>query len=80
MHEKIHVAVLAVAGAISVASGAISEAPPRWEETNAAALRQNVAIAVCLPTENEIVCVGVGCRKKGAYDFAEMITGDWLEG
>ena len=80
MHEKIHVAVLAVAGAISVASGAIAEAPARWEETNAAALRQKVAIAVCLPTENEIVCVGVGCRKKGAYDFVEMITGDWLEG
>ena len=55
-------------------------APPRWEGTNAAALRQNVAIAVCLPREDEIVCVGVGCRKTKGYDFVEMITGDWLEG
>jgi len=58
----------------------LAGAQPQWEETNAAALRQNVAIAVCLPTENEIVCVGVGCRKTGGYDFVEMITGDWLEG
>ena len=60
--------------------GATAAAPPRWERTNAAALRQNVAIAVCLPREDEIVCVGVGCRKKGGYNFVEMITGDWLEG
>ena len=53
---------------------------PRWEETNAAALEQNVAIAVCLPREEEIVCVGFGCRKSGGYDFVEMVTGDWLEG
>jgi hypothetical protein len=53
---------------------------PRWEETNDTALQQNVAIAVCLPREEEIVCVGFGCRKSGGYDFVEMITGDWLEG
>ena len=53
---------------------------PRWEETNAAALEQNVAIAVCLPREEEIVCVGFGCCKSGGYNFVEMITGDWLEG
>ena len=64
-----------------VTSGeATAEVPPRWEETNAAALRQNVAVAVCLPREEEIVCVGIGCRKTGGYDFVEMITGDWLEG
>ena len=77
--KPVRVAV-ALAGAMSVAWGALAEAPPRWEEINAAALRQNVAIAVCLPSENEIVCVGAGCRKKGAYDFVEMITGNWLEG
>ncbi len=53
---------------------------PRWERANAAAVRQSVAIAVCLPREDEIVCLGVGCRKKGGYDFVELITGDWLEG
>ena len=64
-----------------VTSGeATAEALPRWERANADALRQNVAIAVCLPREEEIVCVGVGCRKKGGYNFVEMITGDWLEG
>ena len=73
-------AAVAVAGAMSVACGALAEAPPRWEPTNAIGVRQNVAIAVCLPRENEIVCVGVGCRKKGGYSFVEMITGDWLEG
>ena len=65
---------------LAPSGGATAAAPPRWEETNAAALRQNVAIAVCLPRENEIVCVGVGCRKRGGYNFVEMITGDWLEG
>jgi len=73
-------AAVAVAGAMSLAYGALAEAPPRWERTNAVGLRQNVAIAVCLPRESEIVCVGVGCRKKGAYSFVEMVTGDWLEG
>jgi hypothetical protein len=73
-------AAVALAGAVSAAWGALAEAQPQWEETNPAALRQNVVVAVCLPSENEIVCVGVGCRKKGAYDFVEMITGDWLEG
>ena len=64
-----------------VTSGeATAEVPPRWEETNAVALRQNVEVAVCLPREKEIVCVGIGCRKTGGYDFVEMITGDWLEG
>jgi hypothetical protein len=53
---------------------------PRWEEANNTALHHNVAIAVCLPREEEIVCVGFGCRKSGGYDFVEMITGDWLEG
>jgi hypothetical protein len=43
-------------------------------------LRQNVAVAVCLPREEEIVCIGLGCRKTGGYDLIEMITGDWLEG
>jgi hypothetical protein len=71
---------VAVAGTMSVASGAIADVPPRWEETNAAALRQRVAVAVCLPREEEIVCIGIGCRKTGGYDFVEMITGDWLEG
>jgi hypothetical protein len=60
--------------------GATAATSPRWEEANAAALRQNVAIAVCLPREEEVVCVGFGCRKKGGYDFVAMITGDWLEG
>ena len=63
-----------------ISAGATTAAQPRWERTNAAALRQNVAIAVCLPREDEIVCVGVGCRKTKGYDFVEMITGDWLEG
>ena len=64
-----------------VTSGEVTaEPPPRWEETNPAAFHQNVAIAVCLPREEEIVCVGVCCRRKGGYDFVEMITGDWLEG
>jgi len=63
-----------------VTSGeATAEALPRWERANVDALRQNVAIAVCLPREEEIVCVGVGCRKKAGYNFVEMITGDWLE-
>ncbi len=57
-----------------------AEALPRWERASAAALRLNVAIAVCLPSQEEIICVGVGCRKKRGYDFVEMITGDWLEG
>ena len=53
-----------------VTSGeATAEVTPRWEETNAAALRQNVAVAVCLPREEEIVCVGIGCRKTGGYGF-----------
>jgi len=73
-------AAVCVAGAMFAASGAIAAAPTRWERTNAAALRQNVIIAVCLLQEEEIVCVGVGCRKMGGYDFVEMITGDWLEG
>ena len=73
-------AAVAAAGAMSVTCRAIAEAPPRWERTNAIGLSLNVAIAVCLPRENEIVCAGVGCRKKGGYDFVEMITGDWLEG
>ncbi len=80
MCAKLVSAAVAVAGAMSVATGAIAAAPPRWERTNAAGLGQNVAIAVCLPREEEIVCVGVGCRKKGGYNFVEMITGDWLEG
>ena len=64
-----------------VTSGEVTaEPPPRWEETNPAAFHQNVAIAVCLPREEEIVCVGVVCRRKGGYDVVEMITGDWLEG
>src|SRR5271165_1383304 len=65
---------------LAPSGGATAAAPPRWEETNAAALRQNVAIAVCPPRENEIVCVGVGCRKRGGYNFVEVITGDWLGG
>jgi hypothetical protein len=65
---------------MSIACGALAETPPRWERTNAVGMRQNVAIDVCLPRENEIVCVGVGCRKRGGYNFLEMITGDWLEG
>ena len=38
-----------------------------------------MAIAVCLPGD-EIVCIGFGCHYRGAYDFVEMITGDWLFG
>ena len=63
-----------------ISAGATAAVLPRWERTNVAALRQSVAIAVCLPREDEIVCLGVGCRKKGGYDFVELITGDWLEG
>ena len=70
----------ALALLLATFGGATAEAPPRWEETNAAALQQNVAIAVCLPREEQIVCVGFGCRKSGGYDFVEMVTGDWLEG
>jgi hypothetical protein len=80
LRAKLVWAAVAAVGAMPVASGAIAEASPRWEETNDTALRQNVAIAVCLPREEEIVCVGFGCRKSGGYDFVEMITGDWLEG
>jgi hypothetical protein len=80
VRENLVWAAVAAVGAMPVAGGAIAEAPPRWEETNAAALEQNVAIAVCLPRQGEIVCIGFGCRKSGGYDFVEMITGDWLEG
>jgi len=69
-----------LAGLLVATGEAIAESPPRWAETNPAAFRQNVAIAVCLPREEEIVCVGVGCRRKRGYAFVEMITGDWLEG
>jgi hypothetical protein len=50
-----------------------------WEATNEAGREQGVAIAVCLPVD-EVVCVGIGCRGPGRYDFVEMIVGDWLEG
>jgi hypothetical protein len=50
-----------------------------WEATNEAGREQGVAIAVCLPVD-EVVCVGIGCRAPGRYDFVEMIVGDWLEG
>jgi hypothetical protein len=73
-------AAVTVAGAVFLAGEAIAADSPRWEATNPVTLRQNVAIAVCLPREGEIVCVGLGCRWKGGYDFVEMITGDWLEG
>ena len=73
--------ICATLGLLLAPSGeATAEALPRWERANAAALHQNVAIAVCLPSEEEIICAGIGCRKKGGYDFVEMITGDWLEG
>lgn len=62
-----------------VLSGALAAASPRWERTNAAGRAQGVAIAVCLPF-NEIVCIGIGCRGPGGFDFVEMIVGDWLEG
>ena len=80
LRAKLVWAVVAAAGAMSVTCGATAEVPPRWGKTNAAALHQSVAVAVCLPRAEEIVCVGIGCRKTGGYDFVEMITGDWLEG
>lgn len=80
MRAKLVWTVVAGVGAMSLACGAIAGASPRWERVNAIGFRQNVAIAVCLPRENEIACVGVGCVKKGTYDFVEMITGDWLDG
>ncbi len=62
-----------------VLGGALAAASPRWERTNAAGRAQGVAIAVCLPF-NEIVCIGIGCRDPGGFDFVEMIVGDWLDG
>ena len=80
VREKLVWAAVTVVGAVFPAREAIAADSPRWEGTNPVALRQNVAIAVCLPREDEIVCVGLGCRRKGGYNFVEMITGDWLEG
>jgi hypothetical protein len=65
LRKQIIWAAVAVVGAECFGSGTNAGDSPRWERTNAAGSRQNVAIAVCLPREDEIVCVGVGCRKKG---------------
>ncbi len=69
----------ALAILLVASGGAIAATPLRWERTNAPGLPRNLAIAVCLPGD-EIVCVGVGCRDGGGYDFVQMIAGDWLLG
>jgi hypothetical protein len=66
----------ALALLLALSGAATAEAQPRWERANAAALHQNVPIAICLPSEEEIICAGIGCRQKGGYDFVEMITGN----
>ena len=69
----------ALAILLVASGGAIAAMPLRWERANAPGLPRNLAIAVCLPGD-EIVCVGVGCREGGGYDFVQMIAGDWLLG
>jgi hypothetical protein len=80
LRETMIWAAVAVLGAECFGSGGIAADSAQWEKTNSVASWHNVPIAVCLPREDEIVCVGVGCRKKGGYSFVEMITGDWLGG
>ena len=58
-------------GAIAGGSASIRTNQRYW-------IASDMAIAVCLRRESEIV--SVGCRKTGGYDLVEMITGDWLEG
>jgi hypothetical protein len=58
---------------------AAASATPEWRTANEIGKKHNIVIAVCIPDE-EIVCVGFGCRDAYRFDFVEMIVGDWLEG
>jgi hypothetical protein len=65
-------------GGLASANEAASNAS-RWELASEAGRRIGVAVAVCQPGDDP-VCVGLGCRTGGRFEFVEMIAGGWLDG
>ena len=68
--------VVAATGAMFCTCGAIAGGSASMGTNQRYCIASDIAIAVCLRRESEIV--SVGCRKTGGYDLVEMIIGDWF--